>query len=577
MKRLLVYLKDYKKETILAPLFKMLEACFELFVPLVVARIIDRGIAHGDRGLILGLVGVLVALGLVGFACSATAQFFAAKAAVNFGAKVRRALLQRLTGLSFSQIDEMGASAMITRMTSDVNQVQTGVNMTLRLFLRSPFIVVGSMIMAFTIDVPAALIFACAIPALSLVVFGIILWTIPLYRRVQARLEGVLRITRENLTGVRVLRAFSKEEAETGRFDADNRALFEEQSYVGRLSALMNPLTYVLINAATLYLIWKGALRVEVGILTQGQVVALYNYMSQILVELIKLANLTITMTKGLTSARRVAAALDLAPSGEERGGAAQGLGGDKPLVEFRQVGMAYEGAGAEALSDVSFTARRGQTIGIIGGTGAGKTTLVQLIPRFYDATRGRVLVEDRDVQDWDAAALRKKIGIVPQKALLFSGTIAANLRWGNPQAADADLWQALETAQAAEVAAGKEGGLGASVEQNGRNFSGGQRQRLTIARALVAKPDILILDDSASALDYATDARLRKALEALPERPLMFIVSQRAASIAHADLILVLEDGLVAGMGSHGELLRSCPVYKEIYDSQFPPEEAAQ
>lgn len=577
MKRLLVYLRDYKKETVLAPLFKMLEACFELLVPLMIARMIDAGIAGGDKALILRLCLGLVALGLIGFACAVTAQYCAAKAAVGFGAKLRYALLGRLSGLSFSQIDELGASSMIARMTSDVNQVQTGVNMTLRLFLRSPFIVFGAAVMAFTIDVPAALVFTCAIPALSLVVFGIMRWTIPLYRRVQGRLDGVLQLTRENLTGARVLRAFGKEAAETARFDESNRVLYGEQRYVSRISALMNPLTYVLINAAVLYLIWVGALRVELGVLTQGQAVALYNYMSQILVELIKLANLIVTVTKALASARRVAAALELPPSNESAGGAKAGLGENAPLVEFSGVGMAYEGAGAEALSDVSFSARRGQTIGVIGGTGAGKSTLVQLIPRFYEVTRGRVLVDGRDVREWDVAALRRKIGVVPQKALLFSGTIAANLRWGNPEATEDDLWQALDTAQAREVAEAKEGSLEARVEQNGRNFSGGQRQRLTIARALVKKPDILILDDSASALDYATDARLRRALRVLPEKPLVFIVSQRAASIAHADTIIVLEDGHVAGMGTHAELLKACPVYKEIYDSQFPPEVAAQ
>ena len=577
MKHLLVYLKHYKKESILAPLFKLMEACFELVVPLVVIRIIDQGIAHGDKGLIIRQCGVLVALGLVGLISSVTAQFFAARAAVGTSAKVRRSILDKLAALSFSQIDELGAATMITRVTSDVNQVQTGINMSLRLLLRSPFIVFGAMIMAFTIDVPSALIFAAAIPALSLVVFGIILWTIPLYRRVQGRLDGVLRITRENITGVRVLRAFGKERAETSRFDESNHALFREQSYVGRLSALMNPITYVLINIAIQYLIWTGALRVESGALTQGELVALYNYMSQILVELIKLANLTITITKAIASAKRVSSILELPESKERAGGASTGLGMGEPLVEFRGVGMAYKGAGAEALSGVSFIARKGQTIGVIGGTGSGKTTLVQLIPRFYDATRGQVLVEGRDVQDWDAAALRQKIGVVPQKAVLFSGDIGGNLRWGNPAATDEDLWQALETAQAKEVAEGKEGGLLARVEQNGGNFSGGQRQRLTIARALVKKPDILILDDSASALDYATDARLRKALRALPEQPLVFIVSQRAASIAHADLILALEDGHVEGMGTHEELLNNCPVYREIYDSQFPPEEAVK
>ena len=577
MKSLLVYLQKYKKETVLAPLFKMLEACFELLVPLIIARIIDLGIVAGDRAVIVRLCMVLVALGLIGFVCAATAQYFAAKAAVGFGAKLRHALLARLFGLSFSQIDELGTSTMIARMTSDVNQVQTGVNMTLRLFLRSPFIVFGAMVMAFTIDVRSAWLFAVTIPVLSLVVFGIMRSTIPLYRRVQGKLDGVLRITRENLTGARVLRAFGKEEAEIARFDTSNRLLFDEQRFVGRISALLNPLTYLLINAAVLYLIWIGALRVERGILSQGNVVALYNYMGQVLVELIKLANLIVTMTKALASARRVASVLELPQSKDEEGGAQSGLGEDVPLVEFREVGMAYEGAGAESVSDLSFRAHRGQTIGIIGGTGAGKSTLVQLIPRFYEASRGQVLVGGRDVRDWHPAALRQRIGIVPQKPLLFSGTIASNLRWGNSNASEQDLWQALDIAQAREVAEGKEGGLDARVEQNGRNFSGGQRQRLTIARALVKKPDILILDDSASALDYATDARLRRALRALPEKPLVFIVSQRAASIAHADCIIVLEQGHVVGMGTHAKLLQTCPVYKEIYDSQFPPEVAAQ
>lgn len=577
MKRLLIYLKDQKKEVVLAPLFKMLEASFELFVPLVLVRIVDEGIAFGDKGLILRLALMLVGLALVGFICAAAAQFFAAKAAVSFGARLRHALMQKLTGFSFSQIDDMGAATMIARMTSDVNQAQTGVNLFLRLFLRAPVIVFGAVIMAFTIDSAAGLLFLAVLPVLFVVVFGIMFWTMPLYRRVQAKLDGVLRITRENLTGVRVLRAFAKEREETARFDEGNKALFAQQAHAGRISALMNPLTYALINGAVLYLIWTGALRVELGILTQGLVIALYNYMSQILVELIKLANLIIIITKALASGRRIAAVLETPPSTESAAGEARGPGGDAPLLEFRAVGMAYAGSAEEALSDVRFCAYPGQTIGVIGGTGAGKSTLVQLIPRFYEATRGEVLVEGLDVRRWDAAALRKKIGVVPQKAVLFSGSIADNLRWGNPKATEDDLWRALDIAQAREVAEGKEGGLQARVEQGGGNFSGGQRQRLTIARALVKKPEILILDDSASALDYATDSRLRRALRALPEKPLVFIVSQRAASISHADFIIVLEDGHVAGMGTHAELLASCAVYKEIYDSQFPPEEDAQ
>lgn len=577
MKRLLIYLKDQKKEVVLAPLFKMLEASFELFVPLVLVRIVDEGIAFGDKGLILRLALMLVGLALVGFICAAAAQFFAAKAAVSFGARLRHALMQKLTGFSFSQIDDMGAATMIARMTSDVNQAQTGVNLFLRLFLRAPVIVFGAVIMAFTIDSAAGLLFLAVLPVLFVVVFGIMFWTMPLYRRVQAKLDGVLRVTRENLTGVRVLRAFAKEREETARFDEGNKALFAQQAHAGRISALMNPLTYALINGAVLYLIWTGALRVELGILTQGLVIALYNYMSQILVELIKLANLIIIITKALASGRRIAAVLETPPSTESAAGEARGPGGDAPLLEFRAVGMAYAGSAEEALSDVRFCAYPGQTIGVIGGTGAGKSTLVQLIPRFYEATRGEVLVEGLDVRRWDAAALRKKIGVVPQKAVLFSGSIADNLRWGNPKATEDDLWRALDIAQAREVAEGKEGGLQARVEQGGGNFSGGQRQRLTIARALVKKPEILILDDSASALDYATDSRLRRALRALPEKPLVFIVSQRAASISHADFIIVLEDGHVAGMGTHAELLASCAVYKEIYDSQFPPEEDAQ
>lgn len=579
MKRLLCYMKGYGKESVLGPLFKLLEASFELLVPLVMASIIDTGVANGDRGYILRMGGVLLLLGFVGLAASITAQYFSAKAAVGFAGRLRHALFEKVESLSFSQLDALGASTVITRMTSDINQVQTGVNLALRLLLRSPFIVFGAMVMTFTVDAKSALVFVGVIPLLALVVFGVMLWTIPQYRRVQAGLDGVLGKTRETLSGARVLRAFAREDAEIAAFEEKNAALTRMQRFVGRVSALMNPLTYALINLAVLVLLNTGALQVDAGHITQGELVALVNYMSQILVELIKLANLIITITRALASANRVAAVLDL-PSGnaamEEAQSATPKPVPGAPAVAFEGVGLAYDNAGAESLSDISFRAEPGETIGVIGGTGAGKSSLVNLIPGFYAATRGHVRIFGTDVQDWPAAALRAAVGVVPQKAVLFKGTIGENLRWGCSDAPDGALWDALARAQAKDFVEQKEGGLEAPVEQNGRNFSGGQRQRLTIARALVRKPAILILDDSASALDYATDAKLRHAIRAMEGGPTVFLVSQRAASIRHADKIIVLDDGRIAGIGTHAQLLASCPVYQEIYDSQFPREKHA-
>ncbi len=595
MRRLLIFLKSYVKECILAPLFKMLEASFELIIPLVVSAIIDVGIADGDGGYIARMCLVMVALGLLGLISSVTAQYFAAKAAAGFGTKVRHALFAHIQSFSFSEIDKAGTATLITRMTSDVNQAQSGVNMVLRLFLRSPFIVLGAMVMAFTIDGKAALIFAVAIPSLSLVVFGVMAVSIPLYRKVQERLDNVLGITRENLTGARVIRAFHKEEAEKGRFEEALESLTSMQTHVGKISAFLNPVTYVIINAATLVLLYTGAVQVDTGNLTQGEVVALVNYMSQILVELIKLANLIVTITKAVACGNRVAVILEMestmpaevfqqpgsmsdAQKGEVSlaGGSSPGLGGTARqsekniMVRFSNVGLTYQGAGAESLSDVDFSVNRGETVGVIGGTGSGKTSLVHLIPRFYDATRGEVLIEGKNVKDYSQEELRQKVGIVMQKAVLFKGTIRENLCWGKADATDEEIYQALETAQAREVVEGKDGKLDAFVEQGGKNFSGGQKQRLTIARALVRKPQILILDDSASALDYATDARLRKAIRQMGEKPTVFIVSQRTSSIQHADKIIVLDDGKVAGMGSHEQLLESCEVYREIYESQY-------
>lgn len=565
-------MRGYTVFAVLAPIFKILEAIFELMIPLVVKSIIDVGIAAGDSGYILRMCGLLVLLTLIGFSCTMVAQYFAAKAAVGFSKNLRQALFDHAQTLTFSDIDRMGTSTMITRMTSDIAQVQTGVNLTLRLFSRSPVIVFGSMIMAFTIDVPSAVIFAIAIPVLCVVVFGIMLAGIPLYRKVQARLDRVLGITRENLSGARVIRAFTDEENEIKTFKEQNTALTAVQKFAGKISALMNPATYLLINLAIIALVYTGALRVEAGAITQGSVIALYNYMSQILVELVKLANLIISMTKAAACADRIAAML--ADGGQPLPISKNKEKQDDFAVTFRGVGLTYQNASEESLSDISFTVRRGETVGIIGGTGSGKTSLVHLIPRFYDATRGEILLFGVDVRAYTAEQLRQKVGIVMQKAVLFRGTIRDNLRWGKPDATDEEIWKALDTAQARDVVEGKEGGLDYRIEQDGKNLSGGQRQRLGIARTLVADPDILILDDSASALDYATDARLRNAIKEMENDHTVFIVSQRAASIAHADKIVVLEDGRAVGIGTHTELLKSCPVYAEIYYSQFPKEE---
>ena len=572
LKALLKYLRGYEKQCVLGPLFKLLEAVFELFVPLVVARIVDRGIAQADTGYVLKMCLVMITLGIVGLLASVTAQYFSAVAAVGFSARLRHAVLEHILGLSYSQIDQLGTSTMITRMTSDINQVQNGVNLTLRLLLRSPFVVFGAMVMAFTIDFRAALVFVGVIPVLCLIVFGIMLITMPMYKRVQSSLDGVTSATRQNLAGVRVLRAFCKEDTEITAFEGQTQQLTTRQLSAGRISALMNPVTYVVINLAVVLLVRIGALEVESGILTQGLVIALYNYMSQILVELIKMANLIITMTKAFACAGRVAGVLALESTQENGSRSAQMLEGQ---VEFRNVTAQYAGAGQPSLERISFTARPGQTVGIIGGTGSGKTTLVNLIPRLYDAAAGQVLLDGVDVSEYDRTSLRAKIGIVPQKAVLFKGTIRQNLLWGNENASDDDLWAALETAQAREVVKDKEGELEAPVEQGGVNFSGGQRQRLTIARALVRKPRILILDDSASALDYATDAYLRMAIRRMENPPTTFIVSQRAASVRYADEILVLDDGELVGKGTHEELLEKCAVYQEIYYSQFPKEVA--
>ena len=575
MKRLMMYLKDYKKESILAPLFKLLEAFFELMVPLVMANIIDYGISNRNMGYIGKMGLLLLLLGVVGLASSITAQFFAAKAAVGFSTKLRQALFNHIEDLSFTDIDKAGTSTMITRMTSDVNQVQSGVNMTLRLFLRSPIIVFGAMIMAFTIDVKCALIFVVAIPLLSIVVFGIILSTIPMYKKVQSRLDQVLGITRENLTGVRVIRAFHQEAKEEERFRENNEALSAMQIFVGKISACMNPVTYIIVNGAIIALIYTGAVQVNIGNLSQGEVVAIINYMNQILVELVKLANLIVTMTKALACAERVASIFDIGADAAYVGAQNQKLADkvDKsaPFLDFKHVSLTYQGAGAPTLQDMNFTVNRGDTVGIIGGTGSGKTSLVNLIPGFYPATEGEILLEGRDIRTMSDEELRGRIGVVPQKAVLFKGTIRSNLQWGKPDATEVEMWKALELAQASEVVDGKPGKLDATVAQNGKNFSGGQRQRLTIARALVRNPEILILDDSASALDYATDAKLRAALRTLEDKTTTFIVSQRASTIRHADKIIVLDDGEIAGVGTHDELLKDCTIYQEIYYSQYP------
>lgn len=578
MKRLMMYLKDYKKESILAPLFKLLEAFFELMVPLVMANIIDYGISNRNMGYIGKMGLLLLLLGVVGLASSITAQFFAAKAAVGFSTKLRQALFDHIEDLSFTDIDKAGTSTMITRMTSDVNQVQSGVNMTLRLFLRSPIIVFGAMIMAFTIDVKCALIFVVAIPLLSVVVFGIILSTIPLYKKVQSKLDQVLGITRENLTGVRVIRAFHQEAKEADRFRENNEALSAMQIFVGKISACMNPVTYIIVNGAIIALIYTGAVQVNIGNLSQGEVVAIINYMNQILVELVKLANLIVTMTKALACAERVASVFEIGADATEDekkaaldNSIAAKVDEKAPFLNFNHVSLTYQGAGAPTLQDMNFTVNRGDTVGIIGGTGSGKTSLVNLIPGFYPATEGEILLEGRDIKTMGDEELRGRIGVVPQKAVLFKGTIRSNLQWGKPDATEEEMWRALELAQASEVVDGKPGKLDATVAQNGKNFSGGQRQRLTIARALVRNPEILILDDSASALDYATDAKLRAAIRTLEDKTTTFIVSQRASTIRHADKIIVLDDGEIVGMGTHDELLKDCTVYQEIYYSQYP------
>ena len=577
MKKLLIFLKDYKKETVIAPLFKLLEASFELIVPLVMAAIINQGIASEDSSYIMKMCLVLVLLAVVGLVCSITAQYFAAKAAVGFSAKLRNALFKHIESLSFTELDTIGNSTLITRMTSDVNQVQSGVNMVLRLFLRSPFIVFGAMIMAITVDVKAALIFVVTIPLLSIVVFGVMLISIPKFKQVQAALDKVLGKTRENLAGARVIRAFNRQEQEREEFRESNTLLMNLQLLVGKISALTNPATYIIINAATLAVIWVAGDEVFKGTISQGEVVALVNYMSQILVELVKLANLIVLITKSIACGNRIQEVFEVNPSMEKdiSGKVEEIYGLDSSVaVEFDHVSVKYQGAAENSLSDVTFAAKKGQTIGIIGGTGSGKSTLVHLIPRFYDAFSGTVKINGKDVKEYPLTQIRQMVGIVMQKAVLFKGTIEENLRWGNEDATEEQLWAALETAQAKEVVEKKEGMLSYKIEQGGKNLSGGQKQRLTIARALVKDPDILILDDSASALDFATDARLRKALKGLPGDKTVFIVSQRTSSIQHADQIIVLDDGKVAGIGDHDTLLHSCDVYREIYDSQFKAEE---
>ena len=571
MRALLKYLRNYKKETILAPLFKLLEASFELFVPLVMAAIIDYGIGKSDIRYVLKMGGVLIALGIIGLVCSITAQYFAAKAATGFSTELRHELFEHIQNLSYTRMDTIGTSTLITRMTSDINQVQSGVNLVLRLFLRSPFIVFGAMVMAFTVDVQAALVFVVAIPLLSLVVFGIMLITMPLYRKVQSNLDAVLGVTRENLTGVRVIRAFNKEADEKKRFEQQNQMLTDAQKFVGKISGLMNPVTYIIVNGALIVLIYTGALRVDAGIITQGAVVALVNYMNQILVELVKLANLIITVTKAIACGNRIQSVFE-----EETGMSEGNLTWPEeeqhtmPVVEFDHVNLRYAGSGEDSLTDISFRAMPGQTIGIIGGTGSGKSSVVNLIPRFYDATGGTVRIYGKDAKEYKIEDLRSHIGVVPQKAVLFQGTIAQNLRWGKETASDAELEKAIEISQAKEFVDEKEDRLDYQIEQSGKNLSGGQRQRLTIARALVRNPEILILDDSASALDFATDAKLRKAIRQMDSHPVVFIVSQRASSIQYADQILVLDDGELVGIGTHAELMNSCEIYREIYESQF-------
>lgn len=575
MNNLWKYLKGYEKEAVCAPLFKLLEALMDLIVPLIVASMIDVGIARGDRGYIAARMAMLFGLAAVGLAFSITAQWFSAKASVGFGTKLRQALFDHVQSLSYRELDTIGTDTMITRLTSDINQVQTGLNMGLRLLLRSPFVVLGSCVFAFMIDVKSALVFAVAIPLLGIVIFGIMLVSIPLFRKVQTALDGLLSATRENLTGVRVIRAFRREQDSVAEFDKKNDNLTKLNLFVGRVSALMNPVSYAMINIATIILIYVGAVRVNGGALEQGQVVALYNYMAQMIVELIKLASLIITINKSLACADRVAGVFEMTPS-IANGTSEVDVNSDAPVVAFDDVTFTYAGASAPSLEHVSFQALKGQTIGIIGGTGSGKSTLVNLIPRFYDATEGSIKVYGSDIQSVDLNSLLSMTGVVPQKAQLFAGTIRDNMKWGKEDATDAEIWEALETAQATEVVEGKDGQLDFRLEQNGRNLSGGQKQRLTIARALIKKPQILILDDSSSALDFATDAKLRVALHNLSWKLTVFVVSQRAASVMYADDILVLDDGKLVGHGTHDELMKSNEIYQEIYYSQFPREEEA-
>ena len=575
MKKLLYFMKDYKKESVLAPLFKMLEAFFELFVPLVVASIIDDGIVPKDSGHIIRMCLLLLVLAAVGLTCSITAQYFAAKSAVGAATGIRYELFTHIQTLGYEEMDMVGTSTLITRMTSDINQVQNGINLVLRLFLRSPFIVFGAMIMAFTIDMKAAMIFVVAIILLSIVVFGVMFITKPLYKKVQSGLDTILGTTRENLTGVRVIRAFHQEQAEYNKFLAENEELTSLQKFAGKISGLTNPLTFIIINFAILVLIHTGAVRVSLGTLSQGQVVALYNYMSQILVELIKLANLIISVTKAMACLNRIQDVFHIEPSMKEGTKTVAAAGNTTPAVEFKNVSFTYAGGGDHAVENISFKAMPGQTIGIIGGTGSGKSTLVNLIPRFYDVSEGEVDIAGKNIQDYTYGFLRNTISVVPQKAQLFAGTIRDNLTFGCPDATEEQIEEALAISQAKEFVDTKEGRLDAKIEQGGKNLSGGQRQRLTLARALVPQSDILIMDDSASALDYATDARLRKAIQDMKRKPTVFIVSQRTSSIQNADMILVLDDGKIAGQGTHEQLLKSCNIYREIYETQFKKEEA--
>lgn len=573
LKKLLIHLKGYIKECIIAPLFKLLEALFELFIPMVMASIIDVGIANGDKSHIYKMCGVMALLGLVGLTCSLIAQYFSAKASVGFATRVRSKLFKHIESLSFTEADTIGTSTLVTRMTSDVNQAQTGVNMVLRLFLRSPFIVFGAMICAFTIDVKSALVFCVAIPLLSLVVFGVMYVTVPLYKKVQTNLDKVTLSTSENLSGIRVIRAFSNEKHEVETFTENNSALEKAQLYASKISAVMNPVTYSIVNLSAVVLIWVGAIRVDVGVITQGEVIALLNYMSQILVELVKLANLIVTITKAIACGNRVQAIFDIQSSMKDGSYTTESFNHSDVVVSFEDVSFKYSGAGENSIEHANFDVKRGETVGIIGSTGSGKTTLINLIPRFYDTTEGKVLIDGKDVKEYSLENLRSKIGIVMQKTALFKGTIESNMLVGNQNATSEDIQMALEVSQSAEFVASKTDGIKTTVSQGGKNFSGGQRQRLTIARALVKRPEILILDDSSSALDYATDLKLRTALKTLNNMT-VFIVSQRTSSIQGADKIIVLDDGAIVGIGTHETLLEECPVYQEIYSSQFQKKE---